>query len=642
MTRYDPNLRVNELKVSYGGDVAYKEKFHAGLNIIRGQNSSGKSTIMDFLFYGLGGDLLESQWRETAANCDSVMVEVSVNGNALTLWRDVETNSQRPMKLFYGNILEASASTTDGWELYPFKRGSKESFSQVLFRFLGLPQVEYGESNARLTVNQILRLLYADQMSPVEKIFRPQRYDLAITRQAVGDLFCGAYSDAYYKARLRKKVALEEFRDISAKITFLTRTHGRDGQPLTEDWLAAEEGVLAAKIGALEIKIDDLEAKVFNSDFDDRLTLNVQKTSYTRVVELQEKIAKIDEEILRASLASSDTNEYISSIERKLDELYQSDTVVEELGGLTFSFCPACLAPVQSDEVEGACSLCKNSHDEIESRKRVLKLINEYARQKDRAESVQAERADEIIKLTAKLEETTQLWKQATENHSVVLRNPTSEMRSNLRTLNQEVGYAYREREEFAKKKSIIGEISELRNRRDELQRELNQLENTIESGKRAQERRLNQARSAIEADVLDFLKRDLARQSTFMSAEYVNFEFDADRLSVNDESFFSASSMVYFRNSFYASFLFAAANDPDFLHPRFLMMDTLEDKGLEPERSQNFQRLLWEKSQAASSEHQIIIATSMIAEELDVPAITVGDEYTHEHRTLRLNSGVS
>lgn len=68
-------------------------------------------------------------------------------------------------------------------------------------------------------------------------------------------------------------------------------------------------------------------------------------------------------------------------------------------------------------------------------------------------------------------------------------------------------------------------------------------------------------------------------------------------------------------------------------------MMDTIEDKGLEPERSQNFQRILLEKSKSAKSEHQIIIATSMIAEELNIPEITVGEEYTHRKRTLSLSN---
>jgi hypothetical protein len=220
----------------------------------------------------------------------------------------------------------------------------------------------------------------------------------------------------------------------------------------------------------------------------------------------------------------------------------------------------------------------------------------------------------------------------------VALRNPTSELRSRLRKLNRDAGYAYRELEELAHTKSVISELAELTRNRDALKAELEQLNAAIHAGQEAQKERLGKSFRAIEENILDFLKKDLARQSTFSRATMVEFEFDSDRLSVNGESYFSASSMVYLRNSFFASFLLAAANDPNFYHPRFLLMDTIEDKGMEPERSQNFQRLLLEKSRAAKSEHQIIIATSMIADELDVPEITVGDSYTHQHRTLSLS----
>jgi len=94
---------------------------------------------------------------------------------------------------------------------------------------------------------------------------------------------------------------------------------------------------------------------------------------------------------------------------------------------------------------------------------------------------------------------------------------------------------------------------------------------------------------------------------------------------------------MVYLRNSFLAAFHFAAAEDPGFGHPRFLLMDTIEDKGMEQERSKHFQKLLALRSESASSDHQLIIATSMIADELDDPKYIVGKKYTHENRTLNI-----
>jgi AAA domain len=98
MTRFDPNLRVERLIVSAQGEIVYDEVFHLGLNIIRGENSSGKSTVMDFVFFGLGGDL--SDWRETALKCQTVILGVVLNGQRATFWRDISETQNGPMRIF--------------------------------------------------------------------------------------------------------------------------------------------------------------------------------------------------------------------------------------------------------------------------------------------------------------------------------------------------------------------------------------------------------------------------------------------------------------------------------------------------------------------------------------------------------------
>ena len=45
------NLFFNRMKIyTRNGEIAYDEIFHKGINIIRGNNSSGKSTITHFMF----------------------------------------------------------------------------------------------------------------------------------------------------------------------------------------------------------------------------------------------------------------------------------------------------------------------------------------------------------------------------------------------------------------------------------------------------------------------------------------------------------------------------------------------------------------------------------------------------------------
>lgn len=65
--------------------------------------------------------------------------------------------------------------------------------------------------------------------------------------------------------------------------------------------------------------------------------------------------------------------------------------------------------------------------------------------------------------------------------------------------------------------------------------------------------------------------------------------------------------------------------------------MDNVEDKGMEGERSHNFQKLIVARSEAATFEHRIIFTTSTIAPELNIPAYTIGSFYDHHHKTLSI-----
>ena len=155
MIRFEPTLEVSRLVIERHSRPVYDEAFHTGVNIIRGENSSGKSTILNSIFYGLGGDL--KTWSEAALLCTRVIVEVSINGLPATLSRDISVEPGQPMDVYGGPYALAMRAPRSEWMRYPYRRSqSRESFSQALFRILGIPEVA-GEGTGNLTMHQILR-----------------------------------------------------------------------------------------------------------------------------------------------------------------------------------------------------------------------------------------------------------------------------------------------------------------------------------------------------------------------------------------------------------------------------------------------------------------------------------------------------
>jgi len=80
-----------------------------------------------------------------------------------------------------------------------------------------------------------------------------------------------------------------------------------------------------------------------------------------------------------------------------------------------------------------------------------------------------------------------------------------------------------------------------------------------------------------------------------------------------------------------------ASCEDASYLYPRFLLMDNIEDKGMEEERSQLFQHEIIKLSEGLTTVHQIIFTTSMIAPDLNCSDYCIGDFYNEQNKTLKI-----
>ncbi|MEO1190275.1 MAG: AAA family ATPase [Pseudomonadota bacterium] len=634
MILFEPCLIVKRLVVKRRISVAYDEIFHLGVNIIRGDNSSGKSTILNFIFFGLGGDLSKDDWSEHALQCDFVWLEVEFNGRPAVLRREIDVNSQSPMEIFGGRYEDSEKAPIDEWRKYPYSRSkNKESFSQAMFQLLDMPDVAV-EGTSSITIHQILRLLYADQLSPIESLFRFEGYDPENLREAVGNLLCGAFDTEIYELQQLRRVRDKEFSEASAELRSIFRVIGGD-ESLGHDWVQQKRRSLIEEREALLKDIAAAEEEFYSKKSVVKITISAQKSVFREVQKLQEKLQGVRASIGGLEFEIADSDAFIATLHQRLEALRDADLASSFVRTIHFATCPSCYAEIlEHAESAGACHLCKTPLDAERARDRIVGLINDLSIQIKQSERLQGVRKERLHTLKNDYASIERQWKLKAKELAELRVLPTSKVREQIRELHRKLGYIDKSIEDTDEQLKLANRIGDLSARKSALDTEINDLDARIEELKRNQTERLRAARNAIERKTIEMLKGDLKRQDSFEDPQHVDFSFSKNSITVDEHTYFSASSRVILKTSFLVGFLAAALEDKKFRHPRFLMIDITEDKGMEQARSHNFQEQVIHVSEEHDVEHQFILATAMPSPNLD-DDVFVGKFSTLESGTL-------
>jgi hypothetical protein len=283
--------------------------------------------------------------------------------------------------------------------------------------------------------------------------------------------------------------------------------------------------------------------------------------------------------------------------------------------------------------------LCKTPFDSDRTRGRIVAIINDTALQLQQSRLLQTNRNNRVVEVDRTLQALEERWRSASTRLASLQRLPSSEAREQLRMLQRKSGYLERQIEDLNDKAKIVQMIDEIAARKNQLNDQITRLKDENERLRVSQQRRLEHAYTRIADEIRTLLHNDLRRQDSFETAQNIQFDFSANKISVDGHSYFSASSRVILKSSFFLGFCAAAMKDPLFRHPRFVMIDTIEDKGMEPERSHNFQNQIMRVSNESKLEHQIIYATAMIAPDLNNSRFTVGKFSTRDNPTLAIRS---
>lgn len=636
MTAYKPRLVLNRLVIVKDGLVIYDESFHLGVNIIRGtDNSVGKSSIAEFIFFALGGDLGGDRWKEEMRLSDTTFAEVSINGQVATLRRPIEGAApRRSMSIYWGDYTQASASAATGWEVFPFPAmpGGKESFSQVLFRALEIPQVK-GELASRITMHQVLRLLFVDQMTPSNLIFRHDPFDSALLREAVGSLLTGVYDDRLYEIAFeigRLKSELDALRDqLSAVLAVLSPDQKR---PVPKE-IAEEIRKRDLERASLLQRLAQPEASVPKKEKPAGAIDQVRQAlsqANLQVSAAKERISELEVDI-------ADSELFLRALRDQAAALEESRLVRESFGSLTFAYCPSCFAKLSSDAEKDCCSLCQQHQGDGRDVPHLLRIRHEIAQQLQESELLQAQRREEFDALTARLPLLMRQQHQLQLQYDELRAAAGSSIDEYQLATSRRIGLLDGEILEFERLLMLANRIDSLQTRRDELLITIARLEEEKAQREEAQADTKEQVAYALGTKTAALLRQDLPLEERFKAARYVTFDFGTNTLAVDGHTSFSASSLVVLKNAFHLALLITSTEREAFRYPRFVIFDNIEDKGMRPERSHNFQRLIVEESAKCESEHQIIFTTSMIDPDLEQSDLTVGRLYSPDRKSLEL-----
>ena len=631
MTLYKPSLMINRLVAVYEGKHAYDEVYRPGINIIRGENSSGKSTITDLLFYSLGGEI--SQWKNEASLIDYVVVEIKLGDEKLTLKRDIG-KAKRPIDIYWGDYESSKNSALEDWQEYPFRiSDSKESFSQVLFRAMEMPEVR-GDKSVNITMHQILRMIYIDQMTPVNRIIRFEQFDSSLHRETIGNLLCGIYSDSLYQKQLELDKKKKKFDAIESQFKNIALILGKAGEEINIDRLEIQIEDCETERNEKYLELEQIKKKNYLEKYEEKDRAAADELR-DNLISLKTEFSKLTDERERLDFEIADSNQFIKVIKDRLGALLSSEVTRKALYDLIFDFCPICLSEINYDDAESVCPLCKTKAEDYNENDNILRLRQELEMQVLESETLIENRMSKIEEINLRLPGIKSKINELTLRYEASTRDVGTKYDNKIEELLMRIGYLDRTLENLHEKGKLLELIDEIVEKKADLNKEISRLEDEINGIKAEQSNRKESAWNEI-ADLTAYLLRlDLDREAEFKFVNRVSFNFGDDEISVDGKRNFSASSMVYLKNSFHFALFLASLKNSYFNYPRLVIFDNIEDKGMEVERTHNFQKNIVEISEESEIDHQIIFATSMIADELDKDRYTVGRCYTHNDKSL-------
>lgn len=604
-------------KVIYNGDKYFYEspELNNGINIIVGDNGSGKSTFTYFIEYCLGGylkyfniDNETEKYIEIINDKNNyVELEILIDNDKYTLKRFINGN----------NIIYVNHK--DKYFSFPVYRQQSEAnnnneiFSDWILDKLGIVKQELnlGTRSWRLNINDLLRLIIYDQDTSSKKIFKEPTNlnfvtDSLIIRKTIFEVLLGINSDEYFRK-------FEDFKNAGIS---------KDKAQLKLDAFDEKFSNIDLDLKSIETKIDNLNSQL-ETLYNQR---DIFISSNKKVDQKTMIISSIQESIIHDELSLSDLNTEIRSnqieynkiltfFQTQTNEINEIEKIIftnEKLNLFSLKLCPFCMSehePVENQCLCGSQIIDKDYEKFIYTSKEYENILKH---KKKSLETIQVALDSYSKEINTGIRKKENLEKDVKAN-SEKLRALISS--TDVNSNNKAIDHLHKqiletmkavERENYLKKISLD---------RNELQKSYDLINSNYKRIK-AEFDILQLKFDKQNKKIIDEFNKIYEQLIIKSSSKSKKAEINEDYMPVIDEGIYkNKSAGVPIRLMYYYTILSLALKFDSVKHPKLLIVDTPEDSGIDDDNLKKDLLLLKEilaEVEANDEDYQVILTTGL------------------------------
>lgn len=627
------DLRIK--KVVYSGQKYFFESeiFDKNIVLIEGDNGTGKSTLCNLIYFGLGGRVNEfrldgeKKHKEITSDTDNyVELYLAVNGENFLLRRYLSENDitvapfveslegEGDTKRIHFSVQEKAEET----KVYAIFRREEEpfTFSDWILGKLGITVVELYQGYATFKVNfsDLMRLIYHDQQPDPDFIYKKLDIkanfvsDSEMLRKAIFELLLGKSFSEFYDSIVEAKKAekdkflakslVDEYTSLADKIrgreelknmVFLQEEIRKNEAQLeklhaarvafkrnrdTSVTFGPEIDMLKNRIMKIQIDLGDKQETLFGL-YNESYRLIAIKTGTVREVGQLQKVIHTHDQL---NLFASDTCPYCL-------------TKVERIKGNC-----VCGAPIDEEQYERFFYTSQEYNEILKSKTKSLTTIDLAISgcKEDIYEIVEKQKSmtKELEELKGKLRTLVDSMDQAIDLERI------NDIDDNILAIREEIAQLYRTIEIEEKLENLQKDYDGKRQLATDLELKKKEL---VAKAQRDIAKKVNNF-SEIYNDLMVETLPD-CRSARIRLEDYMP--------SINDGEYREASARVPIRLMYYLSLMKLSLVQDDVTFPRFLLVDTPETAGIEMENLINCIGK-FEELESLGKNYQVILATGL------------------------------